>query len=309
MRKTKPKRVRAIRENRVCGADGVPIWYRATGDGPALVCCNGLGVSTFFWHYIEEYFGATHRIVVWDYRGHGKSGMPTDFSDWSMDINIHDLQAVLDDAEIDRAVLLGHSMGCQVVLEAWRHMPERIAGLVPMLGAAGSPIKTFLNAELSEHAYRVGWFLAMRADRFANAVTHFIARRKFSFHVARQFVIDRQLAGWEDFEAYFQHMGDLDVRVFFAMAEAMNAHSADDLLPSIDVPVLAVGGERDLFTPFYLTEKMVATIPDAELLRIKKGSHAAVVEQPELINLRLEKLFRERIPKWFEPLTVKAQGR
>jgi len=40
--------MRAIRENTVDGADGIPIWYRAIGDGPAIVCCNGVGVSTHF---------------------------------------------------------------------------------------------------------------------------------------------------------------------------------------------------------------------------------------------------------------------
>ena len=301
--------MRAIRENLVRGADGVPIWYRAIGDGPAIVCCNGLGVSTFFWHYIEGHFGNTHKVVVWDYRGHGKSGSPPDYNDWTMDINMHDLEVVMDDAEVDRAVLAGHSMGSQVVFEAWRHFPERVAGIVPMLGAAGSPVKTFFDTELSEYLYKAGYAMAMRAGRLTNALAHFAARRKAMYYVARLFIIDRHLAGWNDFEPYFQHMHKLDVRVFFAMAQAMNEHTAYDLLPDIDVPVLVVGGERDVFTPFHLIERMVSVIPDAELLRIKRGTHAAIIEQPELINLRLEKFFRERLPEWYEPLTKKAMSR
>jgi len=299
--------MRGIRENRIKGVDGVPIWYRAIGDGPAIVCCNGLGVSTFFWHYLVEWFGDTHRIVLWDYRGHGRSGAPTDFSDWTMDINIRDLAAVMDDAEIDRAVLTGHSMGCQVVLEAWRHMPERIAALVPMLGAAGSPVRTFLGTSLSEHLFRFGYFVGMNADGAANTLAHWVAGRKASFHLARWLIVDRCLATWRDFEPYFEHMRNLDVRVFLAMAKATNDHDAQDLLPRITVPVLVVGGENDVFTPFFLTERMVAAIPGAELLTIKRGTHAALIEQPELINLRLEKFFRERLGDWYKPLTKKAK--
>jgi pimeloyl-ACP methyl ester carboxylesterase len=299
--------MRAIRENRVTGADGVAIWYRAVGDGPALVCCNGLGVSTFFWHYLEEHFGGTHHVIVWDYRGHGKSGPPPDFDDWSMSLNLDDLRAVLDDAEVDRAVLLGHSMGSQVVLEAWRHFPERIAALVPMMGAAGYPVKTFFDTELSEHVYRLGYEVGMRFPRLANTVAHFVANRKLSSEVARRFVIDPQLATWRDFQPYFDHMAHLDVRVFFAMAKAMAEHSAEDLLPTIRVPVLVVGGENDVFTPFRLTLAMQRAIPAAELLQIPRGSHAALIEQPQLIQLRLEKFFRERLPAWYRPLTAKRR--
>lgn len=276
----------------------MPIWYRVVGDGPALVCCNGVGVSVFFWHYLEEHFGDTHRILVWDYRGHGKSGMPADFNDWTMEMNIEDLTAVMDDAEIDKAVLFGHSMGSQVVLEAWRHMPERIAALVPMLGAAGYPVKTFFNTSLSEYAYRLGYYMGINHYKLAQAISSKVSTMSLTYHLARLIVIDPHLAGWEDFKPYFDHLGKIDVRVFFAMAKAMAEHSALDLLGDITAPVLVVGGEKDIFTPFYLTEEMVKKTPKAELLRIKRGSHAALIEQPELINLRLEKFFRERVPGW-----------
>lgn len=299
--------MRAIRENRIKGVDGVPIWYRAIGDGPAIVCCNGLGVSTFFWHYLVEWFGDTHCIVFWDYRGHGRSGLPTDFDDWTMDGNVRDLAAVMDDAEIDKALLVGHSMGCQVVLEAWRTLSDRIVGIVPMLGAAGSPVRTFFDTELSEYVYRAAYYVGMNAVGLANAVTHWVAGKKTVYHLARWIVIDRELASWRDFKPYFEHMRGLDVRVFLAMAKATNEHTAEDLLPRITAPVLVVGGEKDVFTPFYLTERLVAAIPGAELLRIKRGTHAALVEQPELINLRLEKFFRERLTDWYEPLTKKAK--
>ncbi len=309
MKATTSNTMRAIRENTVDGADGIPIWYRAIGDGPAIVCCNGVGVSTHFWHYVEEHFAASHKVVVWDYRGHGKSGAPTNFENWSMDINIHDLRAVMDDAEVDRAVLLGHSMGCQVILEAWRQMPERLAALVPMLGASGYPVKTFFDTEYSEYGYRFAYFCCMNLPRLINLLTHTVARRKIAYRMARLIVVDPQLATWKDFEPYFEHMAKLDVRTFFAMAKAMVDHTATDVLPTITVPVLLVGGDRDVFTPFHLTEAMHRAIPGSELLHIKRGSHAALIEQPELINLRLEKFFRERLPEWDRPLTAKPHRR
>ena len=213
--------MRAYRENRVTGVDGIPIWYRAVGEGPAIVCCNGVGVSTFFWHYIEEHFSKTHKVVVWDYRGHGQSGEPTNFENWTMDINIRDLIAVMDDAEVGRAVLIGHSMGCQVVLEAWRHIPKRIAAIVPVLGAAGHPVKTFFNTRLSEYVYRFGYHMGMKHTKFAQAVASWFSRSPLAFPLARLIVVDPMFAGRADFKPYFEHLAKIDVRVFFAMAKAM----------------------------------------------------------------------------------------
>jgi len=223
----------------------------------------------------------------------------------------------MNDAEVDRAVLLGHSMGCQVVLEAYRHIPERIAALVPMLGAAGYPVKTFFNTRLSEYVYRFGYRMGMHHTKFAQTVSGAFSRSPIAFPLARLIVVDPMFAGKDDFKPYFEHLGSIDVRVFFAMAKAMAEHTAEDILGDIRVPVLVVGGEKDVFTPFHLTEKMVQAIPGAELLQIKRGSHAALIEQPDLINLRLEKFFRERLPEWDrktppappKPLTAKRRRR
>ncbi len=56
--------------------DGHQLYYRSVGTGRPLVCCNGVGVSTFFYKYIVQHFSASHQVVVWDYRGHGRSSLP-----------------------------------------------------------------------------------------------------------------------------------------------------------------------------------------------------------------------------------------
>jgi pimeloyl-ACP methyl ester carboxylesterase len=79
------------------------------------------------------------------------------------------------------------------------------------------------------------------------------------------------------------------------MVRAAQEHDAGPLLSEIRAPTLVVAGERDLFTPRKLSLEMAQRIPSAELLEIPRGSHAALIEQPELINLRLEKFLRERV--------------
>ena len=57
--------------------DGIQLYYRVLGEqGPVIACCNGVGVSTFFWKYVALHFRDRFRVLLWDYRGHGLSSMP-----------------------------------------------------------------------------------------------------------------------------------------------------------------------------------------------------------------------------------------
>ena len=125
-----------FRSGRIQAEEGLSLHWEAHGAGPALICCNGVGVSTFFWKYVVEEFKDRFTVVLWDYRDHGDSDRPDDPSEFDLSIraSAEDLVAVLDGAGIKKAVALGHSMGCQVALEAAIVSPDPIAGLVLMQG-------------------------------------------------------------------------------------------------------------------------------------------------------------------------------
>ena len=78
------------------------------------------------------------------------------------------------------------------------------------------------------------------------------------------------------------------------MLERLGEHDATDVLETVDVPTLVVTGDRDFFTPQRAASRMAAAIRGAEMLVVPGGTHYAAVEQPDLINLRIEKFFRER---------------
>ena len=94
----------------------------------------------------------------------------------------------------------------------------------------------------------------------------------------------------------------IDVRLFVAMLAEAGKHSADDLLPTIDVPSLIVAGDRDGFTPPDRSRAMAEAIPGADLLIVEDGSHTAPIERPALVGeiierfltTRLDPLFRQR---------------
>ena len=88
--------------------DGLQLYWRAVGEGPPIICCNGVGVSTFFWKYIAEYFQDTHTVVLWDYRGHGRSSLPKspETADLSIEVNAQDLAIIRKAAGITEPAVL-----------------------------------------------------------------------------------------------------------------------------------------------------------------------------------------------------------
>jgi pimeloyl-ACP methyl ester carboxylesterase len=82
--------------------------------------------------------------------------------------------------------------------------------------------------------------------------------------------------------------------MFIRLLERMGEHDGWDLLPMLDVPVLIVAGSRDVFTPRSAAERMARRTRGSEVMIIPGATHYAPLEYPEMVNLRLEKFFRER---------------
>lgn len=295
--------MRTRTEKVVVAGDGTRLYARETrGPGAAgtpIVCANGIGVSTFFWRYLEDHFSATRPVICWDYRGHGQSEFPRDLDSLTIEENAADLVRVLDAFGHERAVAAGHSMGCQVVYAFAHRYPERAAMLVPMLGAVGRPVHTFMDRERSSLiGFAVGHAVATRvpnaigrsqqrllAHPFGRKVVSVIARNSGLVHPVKM----RQ----QDLDNYLDHFGAFSPLVFFRMAEHMATHSAEHYLERLEAPTLVVAGTHDLFTPLHQSERAAARIPTSRLLVLNEGSHAALVEQPEAIHAAMEECLAE----------------
>ncbi len=117
-------------------ADGVTLAGEEAGEGPAVVLLHGLTATR---RYVVMGSRALersgHRVLAYDARGHGRSSPAPDPGDYGYARLADDLLAVLDDREVERAVLAGASMGAHTLLAfALRH-PERVSGLVVLTPA------------------------------------------------------------------------------------------------------------------------------------------------------------------------------
>jgi len=90
-----------------------------------------------------------------------------------------------------------------------------------------------------------------------------------------------------------REFAQLDLEAYFSTLLELGKHDAAHTLAGIRCPVLVVAGDRDPMTPRSLSEEMTRRIAGAELLIVRGGTHYVPVEFPELVNLRIEKFFRE----------------
>ncbi len=282
------------------GRDGTRIHVRqreaaGTSEGAVTaVLTDGIACDGFIWKYLWDDLPPGMRVAHWNYRGHGRSGRPEDPAAIDLMEHAHDLDAVRRAVGDGDVVLFGHSMGCQVLLEAYRLRPSRVRGLVLICGASGRITHSFKGTNV----------LAQMLPRFIARVDAHpeIARAIWSRVPPDVALRVALLAGEvdaaivpEDLLPYMRHMVDIDLPMFLRMLRSAGDHSAVDLLPQITAPTLVIGGDRDSFTPPHFAEEMAAAIPQAELLMVAGGTHVVPLERKELVAERVERFLRERV--------------
>ena len=137
-------------------ADGISIAYEVRGEGePALVFVHGWCCDRSYWNKQLPHFAEKYKVVSIDLAGHGESGL--DRKEWTMGAFGEDVVAVINKLDLDQAVLIGHSMGGPVILEAARLMPKRVIGLVG--------VDTLQDFEFKYTQEQIdNWFTPLRAD-------------------------------------------------------------------------------------------------------------------------------------------------
>lgn len=284
--------------------DGTRIAYTMLGPGsaPVVALCAGFLCPDTYWRYLVPALVDGYRALVWNYRGIGVSELPRwpgyhafaiSPDELGIEANARDLERVLDAEGIDRAVLVGHSMGVQVILEAYRRLPERIAGLVSIAGPYRTPLRTFYGTDLSARLAPLALPLLHVLPRVTLVAWRALVHSPLAYPVGRH--VARAIgarAKPEDMTGYFDHVSKTDPLIAAKMVRAMHAHSAEDVLEEIRVPALIVHGTSDPFTPVEVAEIMAERIPRAKLVILEGGSHTLPIEYPDEIATEVESFLK-----------------
>ncbi len=125
----KPPAEPIIQTGQVASAEGIPIYYTLQGAGsPALVFVHGWSTDGSYWSEQLDNFARSYQVVAVDLAGHGQSGLGRER--WTMAAFGADVNAVVDKLGLQQVILIGHSMGGLVCVEAARLMPGKVIGII-----------------------------------------------------------------------------------------------------------------------------------------------------------------------------------
>jgi 3-oxoadipate enol-lactonase len=117
--------------------DGEALWFETAGTGQPLVLAHGLGGNAVVWFQQVPYFAGRYQVITWDQRGFGRSSNHA--GDAGPRTSVTDQLALLDHLGIEKAHLVGQSLGGWVALGAALHNPDRVRSLVLSSSTAGVP--------------------------------------------------------------------------------------------------------------------------------------------------------------------------
>ncbi len=288
------------RESFAIAADGTRLYVETRVRGnvrerPHAILSDGILCDGYIWKYAWDALAGTVPLVHWHYRGHGRSAPPANPDRIDIAAHADDLESVRRHIGDPPCVLMGHSMGCQVALETYRQRPHLVRGLVLLCGTFGNMTSTFHGVPLLDLILPKLLDLAQKAPDVVRAIWSRLPARLSLAVALKAGEIDPDRVHPDDMLPYLSHMTHVDFPMFLRMLNAAGRHTAGDLLSQIDVPVLVIAGERDTFTPAFLAQAMAEAIPKGELMIVPRGSHVAPIEQPDLVNARIETFLRERV--------------
>ena len=251
------------------------ISYEERGRGPPLVFLHGVGGDAGCWLPQLETFAEGYRAIAWNMPGYGGSApLPA----MTFPALANSLRWLLDQLDIERAPLVGHSMGGMVAQEFAAAFPDRVRSLVLVATSA-----TFGRAD-------GGWqrdFLARRlgpldrgrtmADLAPDLIAGLVGDAPDPAGLAQA----------------IRSMGSVPEATYRAALRCLLTFDRRDGLARLAVPALLLAGERDQTAPPALMERMAARMLRAQFLVLPGAGHLVNLEQPGRFNRALAEFLRE----------------
>jgi pimeloyl-ACP methyl ester carboxylesterase len=270
--------------------DGIKLYYEEAGEGLPLVCVHEFGGDYRSFEPQMRFFARSYRCITYSARGYPPSDIPESVDRYSQDRAVADIRAVMDALKIDRAHLIGVSMGASAVLHFSLRHPDRTRSAV--LGGCGSGSAPGVRAAFQAESDAT----AARFDREGMAP---VAADKARAGNRVQF-IDKDPRGFAEFERqYAEHsaLGSRNTQLGVQKTRPSLYDSADAMRRST-VPTLILSGDEDepCLEPSLFMKRMM---PLAGLAFLPKTGHVLNLEEPELFNRFCADFFhRVELGRW-----------
>lgn len=249
--------------------NGSELYYQLAGAGPPIVLVHARPADSRMWDAVWDRLTEQYTVIRYDLRGHGKTAMPA--GSYS---HVADLVTLLDRLELERAHLVGHSMGGEIVIDTALAHPERVSSLILVSCAPGgyewSPDLNPRWEAIFEALERSDFDGAVELDlQFWVDGPH--RRANMISPAVREQVRQMSLANWRSMAAYRMH----------AEPVPPTAPPAVTRLSEIAAPTLVLAGTADVPDVLASADMLAAQVPRVEKVILAEVGHMLPMEQPE----------------------------
>ena len=250
--------------------NGIDLYYEETGSGPPLLLIAGLSGNTLGWAMLLPALSERFRVIAFDNRGAGRSSAsPGPYSTRQM---ADDATALLDHLGIERADVIGHSMGGMITQELVLAHPEKVDRLV-LLATYARPCPAIHDPWLSN------WVQA--CERGADPAAVALSLMPWFFTAALMSEYDQVEAVLTE---WLSDPYPAPAHGIASQAAACRTHDTLDRLPQIAAPTLVLVGAEDIVTPVSCSRQLADGIPGARLQVLERGGHIPDAEYPEAVT-------------------------
>ena len=252
--------------------NGQQIYYEMHGDGEPLILIMGIGGDSTMWApYQVPAFSTKYQVIVLDNRDAGRSSKAT--SSYTIADMADDVAGLMDGLGIERAHILGISMGGMIAQEfALRH-PDRLNKLI-LTGTGGATGRAKFDPIMA-------WNFVKQKDTDGLA----FAAQQFIWLFSTEFLRNHQAVD-QMLALFASNPNPFSSQAYARQAEAYVKHDALDRLGDVKVPTLIISGEQDRLAPPWIARELADAIPGArfQLVEGSGASHALILERPNDFN-------------------------
>jgi len=283
----------------ITARDGTRLYYEEAGHGTPVVFVHEYAGDYRTWEMQMRYFSRAHRCVTYSQRGYPPSDVPIDGAKYSQDIARDDVLALMDALKIEKAHVVGHSMGAYTALHVGINAPARCISVVAAGCGWGSTPDAKKREEMKALAAETGRMFAEEGIKAAAA--------KYADAPMRQAQKNKDPRGYAEFARMLaDHSAEGHAQTMFNLQlKRPTLWEMEAALKKFSVPLLIIVGDEDepcIDGSVFLKR----TAPTAGLLVIPRSGHNVPTEEPAMFNAALADLFAAaEAGRW---LAHKAKG-
>lgn len=295
-----PSPIADARQTVIGGAQGVSLSCRVLGEGHEriVVLTSGIGCGPVFMNRVATELARDHKVVYWDYRGHGESDPAPSGCGYRIEDHAADLDHVVRAfSPATLPLMVSFSMGVQVCVEWTRMNPRRAVAHVFMLGMPRNPM--YRTVLLRKPAAAIAETVAMGARPLLSLIqpaTRLALRTPFTYVLARSLGIVREGCPMNEFADFVRYATAVPLDAYLRCCAGVLEHDATDAFMRIEEPVLMLAGEHDRLINCDECRALAARLPNATFETLSSASHAGSIEYGTYVTSRIRAFLNSRVP-------------